>query len=49
MSRFKKIAEGIFVGPQPTPQDLDEARLQGIKTAIDLRMPAETTSANRGH
>lgn len=46
MSQFKPVAEGIFIGPQPTGQDLDAARQQGIKTVIDFRMPTETKTSN---
>ena len=47
MSTFKPIEDGIFIGPQPSAQDLDEARQQGIKTVIDLRLPSETASSNQ--
>lgn len=46
MSQFKGVEDGIFIGPQPTKQDLDDAKQQGIKTVIDLRMSAETTTSN---
>ena len=46
MSQFKGVADGIFIGPQPTQQNLEDAKQQGIKTVIDLRMPAETTTSN---
>lgn len=46
MSQFKKIDETIFIGPQPTEQDLRDAKQQGIKTVIDLRMPTETPASN---
>jgi uncharacterized protein (TIGR01244 family) len=46
MSNFRKLDDDIFIGPQPTAQDLQEAKQQGIKTVIDLRMPAETTGSN---
>ena len=47
MSQFKKIDDDVFIGPQPTAQALDEARQQGIKTVLDLRLPAETQASNR--
>ncbi len=40
MSQFKCVEDGIFIGPQPSEQNLDDAKQQGIKTAIDFRMPA---------
>ncbi len=46
MSNFKKIDDDIFIGPQPTAQDLQEAKQQGIKTVIDFRMQAETATSN---
>ncbi len=46
MSQFKPVDDGIFIGPQPTAQDLDDAKQQGIKTVIDFRMPTETTTSN---
>lgn len=46
MSQFRPVESGIFIGPQPTPQDLDDARQQGIKTAIDFRLPSETATSN---
>lgn len=46
MSNFRKIDDDIFIGPQPTAQDLQEAKQQGVKTVIDFRMPAETTASN---
>ena len=47
MSQFKKIEDDVFIGPQPTAQDLDEARRQGIKTVVDLRLPSETQASNQ--
>ena len=46
MTSFKKIGDGLFIGPQPTEQDLREAKQQGIQTVIDMRMPGETASPN---
>ncbi len=46
MSLFKPVEDGIFIGPQPTAQDLDDAKQQGIETVIDFRMPSETTTSN---
>ena len=46
MTTFKKIGDGLFIGPQPTEQDLREAKQQGIQTVIDLRMPEETATPN---
>ena len=46
MSQFKRVENGIFIGPQPTGPDLDDAKQQGIKTVIDFRIPTETTISN---
>jgi len=46
MSSFRLVEDGIFIGPQPTPQDLEDARLQGVKTVIDFRLPSETATSN---
>ena len=46
MSSFRQVEEGIFIGPQPTPQDLEDARQQGVKTVIDFRLPSETATSN---
>jgi uncharacterized protein (TIGR01244 family) len=46
MSSFKRIDDGFFIGPQPTIQDLEEAKLEGIKTVVDFRLPSETTTSN---
>jgi len=46
MSQFRQIEDGIFIGPQPTGQDLEEARQQGIRTVIDFRLPSETAASN---
>jgi len=53
MSQFKPVEDSIFIGPQPTERDLDDAKQQGIKTVVDFRMPTETMTSNeiltRGH
>jgi len=46
VTKFRKIEGGFFIGPQPTEQDLQEAKQQGIKTVIDFRMPSETETPN---
>ncbi len=46
MSNFKRVEAGIFIGPQPTAQDLEDARRQGVKTVIDFRLPSETATSN---
>lgn len=46
MQQFRKIEEGILLGPQPTEQDLREAKQSGIRTVIDFRMPNETPTEN---
>lgn len=46
MAQYKQIGDGLFIGPQPTEQDLKDAKQQGIRTVIDFRMPAETPTSN---
>ena len=46
MSQFKRVEDGIFIGPPPTAQDLEDAAQQGIETVIDFRMASETTTPN---
>jgi uncharacterized protein (TIGR01244 family) len=46
MMKYKQIGDGLFIGPQPTEQDLREAKQQGVHTVIDFRMPEETATPN---
>ncbi|MEJ7806358.1 MAG: sulfur transferase domain-containing protein [Telluria sp.] len=46
MTTFKDIGEDLFIGSQPAQQDIAEAKRVGIRTVIDLRMPAETGTPN---
>ena len=46
MATFKQIDEQIFLGSQPAQQDLKEAKALGVRTVIDLRMPAESHTSN---
>lgn len=46
MTSFRKIDDIVFIGPQPSAQDLQEAKQQGVKTVVDFRMPAETATSN---
>ena len=46
MTQFKDIGGGLYLGPQPTEQDLQEAKQRGIKTVIDFRLPSETAIPN---
>lgn len=46
MANYKQIGDGLFIGPQPTGQDLEDAKQQGIRTVIDFRMPSETATLN---
>lgn len=48
MQRFRQIDNGVFVGPQPTASDLQEAKQEGIATVVDFRMPTETPASNEG-
>ena len=46
MDQFKQLENGMLIGPQPTEADLRQAKLQGIKTVIDFRMPGGTPMPN---
>ena len=46
MANFKQVANDIFIGSQPTQQDLNEAKQLGIRTVIDMRMPSESNTSN---
>lgn len=46
MANYKLFEENFFIGPQPTEQDLIEAKHQGIHAVIDMRMPSETATPN---
>lgn len=46
MDQFKQLENGMMIGPQPTEANLQQARQQGIKTVIDLRMPSEIPTPN---
>ena len=46
MDQFKLVENGMLIGPQPTADNLRQARVEGIKTVIDLRMPSETSTPN---
>lgn len=46
MHKCKRLGDSILLGPQPTEQDLQQAKEHGIKTVIDFRMPGETPVSN---
>ena len=46
MDQFKQLENGMLIGPQPTEAHLRQAKLQGIRTVIDFRMPSETPTPN---
>jgi uncharacterized protein (TIGR01244 family) len=46
MANYRKLEQGLFIGPQPEAQDLAEARRQGIGTVIDMRVRSETATDN---
>lgn len=46
MDRFKRIDENVLIGPQPSEEDLQQAKQMGMKTVIDFRMPHETPGSN---
>lgn len=46
MAQFNDIGGGLYLSPQPTEQDLQEAKRRGVKTVIDLRQLTETAIPN---
>ena len=46
MAQFNDIGGDLYLGPQPTEQDLQEAKQCGVKTIIDFRLPSETAIPN---
>jgi uncharacterized protein (TIGR01244 family) len=46
MNQFRKIENEVFLGAQPTEQDLRNLKQQGVKTVIDFRLPGETAAPN---
>jgi uncharacterized protein (TIGR01244 family) len=48
VNRFKQLDDNVFLGPQPTEQDLHQTKQRGIKTVIDFRIPIETSTPNAG-
>ena len=46
MNQFKPLGNGILIGPQPTADNLCQARLESPKTILDLRLPSETSMPN---
>ena len=46
MDQFKRLQNGMLIGPQPTEDDLRQAKREGIKTVVDFRMPNETPAPN---
>lgn len=46
MDQFKLLHNGMLIGPQPSQDHLRQAKQDGIKTVIDLRLPSETPTPN---
>lgn len=46
MNKFMRLEDGLLLGPQPTEDDLLQAKQQGIRTIIDLRTPGEVSTPN---
>lgn len=42
MNQFKQIEDGLYLGAQPSEQDLDELKRRGVQTVVDFRLPGET-------
>lgn len=46
MANYRQLDQQLFIGPQPSLDDLHEAKQQGVRTVIDLRLPSETSGSN---
>jgi uncharacterized protein (TIGR01244 family) len=46
MANYKQLDDKFFIGPQPAEEDLNEAKQQGIRAVIDMRLPTETATPN---
>lgn len=46
MAKYKQLDDKFFIGPQPAEEDLEEAKRQGIRAVIDVRLPTETATSN---
>lgn len=46
MPSYTCLSPALFLGPQPDAADLAAAAASGIRTVLDLRMPAETGGTN---
>jgi len=47
VATFKRIENKIFTGLQPTEQDLQAPQQQGIRTAMEFRLPSGTSTSNQ--
>lgn len=46
MNQFKPLENGMLIGPEPTADNLRQAKQNGIKTVIGVRMSRETPAHN---
>jgi uncharacterized protein (TIGR01244 family) len=46
MNKFPELFPHIYLGPQPTDEDVAELKRLGVKTVIDFRQPGETQTPN---
>lgn len=46
MAQYREIEDGLYLGAQPTREDLIEMQKRGVRTVIDFRLPAETAAPN---
>jgi uncharacterized protein (TIGR01244 family) len=46
MEQYKQVNDDVFLGPQPSGKNIEEAKRQGIRTVVDFRLPSETAAPN---
>lgn len=46
MAQDKQISDGVFLRPQPSRHDMEEAKRQGIRTVVDALLPSEIAASN---
>ena len=46
MPSYIRLSPALYLGPQPDAADLAAAAASGVRTVLDLRMPAETGGTN---
>lgn len=48
MHKFRQLEGNLYLGPQPTEEDLKQAKKRGVQTVIDFRLPNEAPVDTEG-